>query len=390
MADKKAYFAEMAKNINRNSPDPFGGFRAISMKELYEKDYPQLPFVVEGLLGAGLYLICGASKVGKSFFVLQLGYDVAAGNDFLNMKTCGGKVLYFALEDTEKRVRDRLYKTVGGDATENYMITTRSKTVDEGLTDDIVRYVTAHPGTRLVIIDTLQAARGSKKESSYANDYEIIRKLKSVADDNGICILLVHHTRKQKSKDPFDKINGTTGIMGAADGVIMLVKKNRTDNSASLFVTGRDIQDTKIIIAKKNNNPRWEFVGIDNELWKPERDELFDTLSSKLSENGGSFEGTATQLAEFIGTKMTASALATKIKIQSEDLRKGYGIGYESARNHNGRSIKLWFTGEETVGFRKNFDSALEAFRDGRDSRDGEIDTGDEEDYCDGDDTDCA
>lgn len=49
---------------------------------------------------------------------------------------------------------------------------------------------------------------------SYANDYEIITKLKQFADSYGICILLVHHTRKQGSDDKFDMISGTTGLLG--------------------------------------------------------------------------------------------------------------------------------------------------------------------------------
>jgi hypothetical protein len=34
---------------------------------------------------------------------------------------------------------------------------------------------------------------------SYSSDYDIISKLKSFTDTTGICLLLVHHTRKQPS-----------------------------------------------------------------------------------------------------------------------------------------------------------------------------------------------
>lgn len=65
---------------------------------------------------------------------------------------------------------------------------------------------------------------------SYANDYQIITRLKALADNYGICLLLVHHTRKQQADDKFDMISGTTGLLGAADGVFLLTKEMRTSN----------------------------------------------------------------------------------------------------------------------------------------------------------------
>ncbi len=65
-------------------------------------------------------------------------------------------------------------------------------------------------------------------------------KLKQFADSNGICLLLVHHTRKQQSDDKFDMISGTNGLLGAADGAFLLHKEKRTDNTAILDISGRD------------------------------------------------------------------------------------------------------------------------------------------------------
>ena len=60
---------------------------------------------------------------------------------------------------------------------------------------------------------------------SYANDYEIITRLKKFADSYGICLMLVHHTRKQNSDDKFYMISGTNGLLGAADGGFILRKE---------------------------------------------------------------------------------------------------------------------------------------------------------------------
>ena len=94
-----------------------------------------------------------------------------------------------------------------------------------------------HLDTTLIIIDTLQKVREVGGDSySYSNDYEIINRLKKFADNCGICLLLVHHTRKQQSDDRFDMISGTNGLLGAADGAFLLSKEKRTNNSATLDV----------------------------------------------------------------------------------------------------------------------------------------------------------
>lgn len=90
-------------------------------------------------------------------------------------------------------------------------------------------FVREHPDTRLVVIDTMQKIRETGGEAySYASDYEIIGRLKQFADRHGICVLTVHHIRKQPAGDAFDMISGTTGLLGCADGSLLMQKKKRT------------------------------------------------------------------------------------------------------------------------------------------------------------------
>ena len=49
---------------------------------------------------------------------------------------------------------------------------------------------------------TLQKVReASGDRYSYSIDYEIVTKLKAFSDTYGVCLLLVHHTRKLESED---------------------------------------------------------------------------------------------------------------------------------------------------------------------------------------------
>ncbi len=73
--------------------------QTVSMEELYDTIYPPKIPIVEGLIYAGTYLFVGAPKVGKSFFMAQLGYHISKGLPLWNYPVQKGTVLYLALED---------------------------------------------------------------------------------------------------------------------------------------------------------------------------------------------------------------------------------------------------------------------------------------------------
>lgn len=78
--------------------------------------------------------------------------------------------------------------------------------IGNGLDEQLENFVREHPDTKLIIIDTMQKIREVGGEAySYASDYEIIGRLKQFADKHCICVLTVHHTRKQPAaeKTPF-------------------------------------------------------------------------------------------------------------------------------------------------------------------------------------------
>ena len=104
----------------------------------------------------------------------------------------------------------------GTEGTDNLLFAVYAKQLGVGLEEQLKKFVREHPDTKLIIIDTLQKIREAGGEKySYANDYEVVGKLKRLADDCGVCLLLVHHTRKQQADDKFDMISGTNGLLGA-------------------------------------------------------------------------------------------------------------------------------------------------------------------------------
>ena len=117
----------------------------------------------------------------------------------------------------------------GTESANNLYFSVSAGQLGNGLDEQLTRFMAEHPDTKLIIIDTLQKVREIGGDNySYANDYEIITRLKKFSDSSGICLLLVHQTRKQNADDKFDMISGTNGLLGAADGGFILRKEKRT------------------------------------------------------------------------------------------------------------------------------------------------------------------
>lgn len=104
----------------------------ISMDELYGAVYPPKIPIVDGLIYNGTYLFVGAPKVGKSFFMAQLGYHVSKGLPLWGFPAQEGTVLYLALEDDYARLQKRLSRMFGVESTNNFYFATKSKSLNEG------------------------------------------------------------------------------------------------------------------------------------------------------------------------------------------------------------------------------------------------------------------
>src|SRR5450759_2149020 len=205
--------------------------------------------VVPGLLLAGLSLVVSAPKIGKSWLVLGLGIAVATGGRALGaLPVQAGDVLILALEDTQRRLQARL-ATILDDVQQApsrlYMATTWMRLDDGGL-DELRAWLVEHPAARLVVVDTLAIVRSQKalrRDSGlYEEDYAALRGLKALADAFGVAIVVVHHTRKMAAIDPLDLVNGTHGLSGAADAVLVL-QRERVKTDAKLHVMGRDVEE---------------------------------------------------------------------------------------------------------------------------------------------------
>lgn len=245
----------------------------INAEDLQNRTYEPTPFLVDELIPEGLHILAGAPKIGKSWLALWLCLCISQGQPLWNFATTQGEVLYLSLEDSFQRIQTRLFDLTE-DAPPTLHFAIMADTLKRGLEQQIEQFLTEHPTTKLVVIDTLQRVRSTGNDSNlYANDYQDIGLLKKLADNQHIAILLIHHLRKLHDDDPMNMISGSTGLSGAADSAFVLQKNARSANAASLHCTGRDIPDRTL---------KLEF-GEEDHIWKLLEDSKTCSGASKIS-----------------------------------------------------------------------------------------------------------
>jgi DNA-binding Lrp family transcriptional regulator len=225
-------------------------------------EFPPPRWAVPGIIAEGVNLLCGAPKLGKSWLALGLAVDVATGGHaFGSIQVKQGDALYLALEDTGRRLQNRLRKVLGDTpAPSRLTIQTACPPFPEGGAH-IRQWLDTHPDARLVIVDVLAKMRGAEtaNSSAYSADYHAINNIKRIADEYNVAVLVLHHTRKAAADDFLDQVSGTHGIAGAADAILVL-KRTRGTADGALHITGRDIDETEKALKFHPGTGRWTLL----------------------------------------------------------------------------------------------------------------------------------
>ena len=304
-------------------------------------------WAVPGVLCEGATLLAGKPKIGKSWLGLGLGVAVASGGRALGqIEVEAGDVLYLALEDTLKRLQGRLQQILGDQPVPSRLsIAVEFPRMDQGGSDWLQTWLGSHHGARLVVVDTLARIRSGRARNGnlYDEDYASIALLKRIADNAGAAILIITHTRKAVSEDPLDSVSGTLGQTGAADSTLVL-KRERGRREATLFLTGRDVEEQELAIRWDAVTAGWTLVG---DTLTEERQAVIEVLRrmDQPVELG--------DLAKYLGHDYPAvKTLANRMANDGQIARAGRGL-YSLAgaratepRNHSNHGHQDTFVGD--------------------------------------------
>jgi hypothetical protein len=241
---------------------------SFSAKELQSMKFPPISWIVPDIIPAeGVTLLCSKPKFGKSWLVYDL--CIACTTDRFTLgtiKPAQGDVLYLALEDSKRRLQrrmDKLLPTFGATWPERLTLKTEWRRLHEGGLDDIRAW---HTHTKLkggrpilVGIDVLAKARkpvGNRQV--YEADYAALAGLTALANELGLAMVVVHHTRKNPADDLMETVSGSYGLSGAADTILVMAAKG---SGTVLDIRGRDVEPAELAIEFDKTTYRWRVLG---------------------------------------------------------------------------------------------------------------------------------
>lgn len=244
-----------------SSREPVTG---ISAAELSRKPPEKVRWVIPEILCEGFGYLAAKPGMGKTWMLLQWAKAVATGGKVMGSVPVErpGKVLFFALEDNESSLAERLRITFAGDGEswpENLICfhmesgpnkSLPLKALDDGGLLQLDLQLRQHPDTALVIIDTLTAVapihRQGGRSNAYAEDYRGYIPLRSLADRYHIPIIGSWHYNKQGSIDPMEMISGSMGLPAVCINRLGIVRDR--DSEEALFCS----------FAKRGREVRWQ------------------------------------------------------------------------------------------------------------------------------------
>lgn len=280
---------ELAQNIpSQNGHVEYEGLEIINWADLLQMEFPPVKWIVPDLIPQGTMIFAGRSKMGKSWFALGLCIAVATGGKALGeIEVEQGDVLYLALEDNAKRTQTRS-KQIRGEVEEAQArrldLAFRAGKLDSSLLGDLRRWIGKHPEARLIVIDTLQRikAKAVGNRTLYSEDYEVGEELLDLANENDLCIIVIHHlNQQQNSGDALQLISGSEGLIATFDGA-MVLDRVRSQADAILKVVHRDLEDDpEVALCWNSETGTWEYIGDADEFrMSKERREIFDVLAT--------------------------------------------------------------------------------------------------------------
>lgn len=309
--------------------------------ELQAEKLPPIRYVVDGLVAQGTTLFVAKSKMGKSWFSLQMACDVAEGKPFLGrIETYKCGVLYIDFENGKNVSQERLNIVMDGKtAPTNLVIVSRGDADDdegfpkigEGFEEELNSFLDEHPDCGLVIVDVLQKIKPVKRDtkiSDYDLDYEILGKLNDIARKRKIAIFILHHSRKMVDfDDPFSNALGSTALQGSTDTMIVLTKKKRSDEVTDVFTSSRLFKDQHF--KAEHKNCKWILLGDEREYQlsleerEYESNPIIQTIRMALSEHQ-QWHVTATELADQVyfetGHKVSPDSVGRYLKSNKDTI----------------------------------------------------------------------
>lgn len=246
----------------------------LDVRTILQTDWPEPAWAIPEYLPAGLTIIAGKAKIGKSWLALQIAAAVASGGKALGKDIPPGPALYLALEDPPRRLKERmLIQKWKIDADCQFMVigefNEKIGDLKNGGAIRLADQINAR-GYRYVCIDTLsRAILGDQNEVEEMT--AALTPLQEIAHEKNCAIAIVdHHKKGLVDQDAVTSILGSTAKGAMADCIWGLYRE-RGKAQASLCITGRDVVEVTLAVTMDWELGCWQSDGDASEIQRGER-----------------------------------------------------------------------------------------------------------------------
>jgi len=245
--------------------------KVIDAATILTTDYPPLAWIVPDYLPPGLTFLIGKPKVGKSWLALQLALSISTGGKVFGRDVQQGRVLYLALEDNERRLKDRMKKQgwLANPGNVEFMLadTFRDQitALNTGGGRRLLKYIERQK-YRVVIVDTFsRSIQGDQLDPGEMT--EAVGHLQQYALEKNIALIIIDHMPKNtgETNDPIGHIYGSVAKAGVTDTAWGLYKEQGKDG-AKLGISGRDLEESLLKLTFDKRGYYWNCEGNADEI----------------------------------------------------------------------------------------------------------------------------
>jgi hypothetical protein len=194
-------------------------------------------YLIKGIIpNAGLVVVWGAPKCGKSFFIFDLVAHIAAGWEYRSRRVKQCPVVYFALEGQEGFVaRVEAFRRAHAVTDIPFYLSADRIVLPQDGTAVVQSVKAQFPGVKpgVVVMDTLnRSISGSENDPNDMGQY--VRAADQIREAFDCVVIIIHHCGVEGSRP-----RGHTSLTGAADAQIA-VRRDAADNIIALVEFMKD------------------------------------------------------------------------------------------------------------------------------------------------------
>ena len=223
---------------------------------------PATEQIISSWLDAGdIGYIVGPSKIGKTFFTLQLAMSVACGLDFLGFNVPKPRrVLYLQLEVAPKHFQERLQKMTNSIGIKKEELKGRLFISNlRGVQEDMLKeekYISTAQNVNadLIVIDPTYLIMGDENDQEVAKG--LVKMLQRIVTATRASLIAVFHATKSNvtnaSRDAVDMASGSS-VYGRATDAVFSLGRHKEDGLTIVSVRSRNYKTPEDFTIERKN-----------------------------------------------------------------------------------------------------------------------------------------